>query len=75
MVCPCGIAQVDGRTGLLVWMEFREEEGAEMDGTCTGDGLERCYLFVVSMTGNEFVGERSTLLSLMAGLSAPRISF
>ena len=44
MVCPGGIAQVDGGTGLLVWMEFGEEEGSEMDGAGAGDGLEGCYL-------------------------------
>lgn len=51
MVCPGGIAQVDGGTGLLVWMEFGEEQGSEMDGAGAGDGLEGCYLLLsVSMT-------------------------
>lgn len=43
VVGPCGRAKVDGGGGVDFAIELREEEGAEVDGACAGDGLEGSY--------------------------------
>jgi hypothetical protein len=40
VVGPCWATEVDGGGGMHLAVEPGEEEGSEVDSTCTGDGLE-----------------------------------
>jgi hypothetical protein len=44
VICPCGSGEVD-RLVLGAGVEFGEEQAAEVDGACAGDGLEGDYAF------------------------------
>ena len=78
VVGPCWRREVDGLVG-WTGVEAGKEEGAQVDGTGAGNGLERYCL-----EDREFRGRRESLglgkdfftrFSFIAGLSAPRRSF
>ena len=75
VVRPCWRGKVD-RLGGGTGVEAGEEEGAEVDGAGAGDCLEGYCLVEESVARQELRQEGFlTRFSLIAGLSAPKMSF